>query len=85
MWQGLEGRAERVAEQKRSFCGAMEAEAATLESPVLAGALCGPAKSHPDFENEAVWMEFLILLLSSCPGKRFGSACETNARRFPLW
>ena len=53
MWQGLEGRAERVAEQKRSFCGAMEAEAATLESPVLAGALCGPAKSHPDFEKNA--------------------------------
>ena len=30
----------------------MEAEAATLESPVLAGGLCRPAKSHPDFEKK---------------------------------
>ena len=47
MWQGLEGRAERVAEQKRSFCGAMEAEAGTLESLVLVGELCEPGKSRP--------------------------------------
>ena len=39
MRQGLEGRAERVAEQKRSFCGAMKAEAGTLESLVLTGEL----------------------------------------------
>ena len=53
MWQGLEGRAERVAEQKRSFCGAMKAEAATLKSLVLAGELSEPDKSHPEYKNPA--------------------------------
>ena len=47
MWQGLEGRAERVAEQKRSFCGAMEAEAGTLESLFLAGELKRTGQKPP--------------------------------------
>ena len=40
----------------------MEAEAATLESPVLAGALCEPAKSHPDYEKQIKkkWLFFLF-------------------------
>ncbi len=48
MWQGLKGRAERVAERKQSLRAAMEAEAATLKSLVLAGELNEPAKSHPN-------------------------------------
>ena len=37
-----------LAEQKRSFCGAMEANAGTLKSLVLAGELSEPARSHPN-------------------------------------
>ena len=47
MWQGLEGRAERVAEQKLRFCSAMEAEAGTLESLVLAGELKRTGQKPP--------------------------------------
>lgn len=56
MWQGLEGHAECVAKQKRSFCGAMKAEAGTLKSLVLFGELnesnlvgehVEPNKRHP--------------------------------------
>ncbi len=67
MWQGLEGRAERVAEEKRSFYGAMQAKAGTLKSLVLAGEPCEPDKSHPTYTKLFGFIQIYVVLFDFIP------------------